>query len=347
MLSCLLGKKVSKSDTPHNAVEGAKKVAAGAESNAAHRKKYFIVVRHGERIDETFPELTQDRGDEYWDTGITERGKVHSRETGASIMKILDELGVLDQMVKKKEHEGKTSYSVRKIRFVSSIFYRCLQTTQEIRAGMNEYLQSELQKVQSASPELSQGRPSLGSPQASQETLLPPRACTLSCLQELLKSRSTHTEEACSEKIAGVQLSAIHKLRIEKNREATLKEFADLNIVTGELFDYQDAHKHLTLWKVFNKSSDVYHACADFYRRIIRRLLDSPNHDIYILVAHGMYVQVLMWFLQVEAAGGRKVRYNSTSVLEYDLEEAGAEQDCLPTPRYIKLNEVIHSNRLV
>src|SRR3990167_9366334 len=109
--SCLGGKsKPEKKDAPtETAKPDTQKLSqAPVTSQKPSSKKYLVLVRHGERIDETFPEMTEDRGDEYWDTGITERGKKHSQETGFSIIKLLDELRVLDNMVEITQHEGKT-----------------------------------------------------------------------------------------------------------------------------------------------------------------------------------------------------------------------------------------------
>lgn len=302
------------------------------------RKKYLVLVRHGERIDETFPEQTEDRGDEYWDTGITNRGKQHSQQTGAAILKLLDEWGLLDQMLEQHTQAGKTFWVIRKIRFISSIFYRCLQTTQCIRRGMEEYLQQQLQLNASEIQKLK-------SPTAADTAKGQRRSDVLNAILDLLKTRSTHIEEACSEKIAGVPPSVINKLRIEKDKAKCLQEFADLKIVTGEIFDYSGKHKHLAVKKMFNKGPDIYNACIDFYRRIIKRLLEAPNHDVYIVVAHGMYVKVLLWFLEIELSGAAKtVHYNSTTIVELDdvLRSGGSLEEGVQ-PKPVIINQVLHN----
>ena len=167
----------------------------------------------------------------------------------------------------------------------------------------------------------------------------------MNAILNLLKSRSTHIEEACSEKIAGVPPSVINKLRIEKDRAKCLQEFTELKIVTGEIFDYSGKHKHLTVKKMFNKGPDIYNACIDFYRRIIKRLLEAPNHDVYIVVAHGMYVKVLLWFLEIElSAAAKTVHYNSTTIVEFDdVLRNGGSLDGGVQPNPVIINQVLHS----
>jgi len=269
MLSYLkMGKE--KADTTGPVERYAKIGSGGCTKN----RKYLIVVRHGERIDETDPDKVKGNEDEYYDTGLTDQGKINSRKTGYRLMKIFRLLDSLDSGLKTK--------------FISSVFYRCLQTSECIRDGMHEYLQNKGHLLKDPAT----------------------RAHELS-------ARHTNLEEACSEKIKMLPVEYIDNLRIIKREKETLEEFAGINPSLGTLFDYQNKHKDLGLKVLFHKSDHVIQTCYRFYKKIIKRLKYDQEHDKYVIVAHGMYLNILSWLLQLKDM--KKVKYNSCTVIEFDF----------------------------
>lgn len=311
------------------------------EAVGPSKLKYLILVRHGQRIDETFPDEAVDDCDEYWDTGITDRGKKISHQTGAGILKLLDEWGVLDQMLQANSYSDSGEILVPRIRFISSVFYRCLQTTQYLREGMCEYIKEQQQKLASKIDELK-------SAQEEELKITLRRKKLLKSLLDMLYDSKTHLEEACSEKTTGNNTKSLENLRIEKDKQKILHEFTDLKITEGEIFDYSGEHQSLTLRKAFPKTSEIFDACDMFYDLIIKHLLEAVDHNIYVIVAHGMYVNMLLFYLDIKLPPkASKVHYNSTTVIEF---EATTSVDMTSTPGKPKhtvriANELLHTRK--
>ena len=260
-------------------------------------KKYLIVIRHGERFDETYEEGDLPE-EEYYDSSITEKGKVNSASTGYHLMKLFDEKGVL--------------FSPFKVKFISSLFYRCIQTTESIRKGMQKYLDKNHMNT-------------------------PDYTHTL----DLYTQRKTHIEDGCSEKIRGVTMGEISKLRIYKNEKGILDSFPSIKPTLRSIFDYKNEHKDLSLNIEFSNSHHVLEACYKFYKKIIKRLHYDTTHDRYVVVAHGMYIKTLLMYLNEEGLARNTVKYNSCVILEFDFHKHPLS-DGLPIYNMLVGNKIIH-----
>ena len=262
-------------------------------SNTHRHKKYLVVVRHGERLDETALDISKE---DHYDTQLTENGKTNSKKTGYQLARIMNELGLLKGTPKK-------------VKYLTSIFYRCLQTTASLREGVAEFVSDHEKELED--------------PEAVKKALL---------------KRKTHVEEACSEKIKMLPTKYTDNLRIHKDPVKVLTEFAAIKPVHRSLFDYDEEHQHYSVRRVFDKSSHIYEVCFQFYKHIIKRLQFDASHDVYIVVAHGMYVQLFLMFLELQVR--HKVQYNSVVLAEFDFEGRTAHKH-LPFKLLVE-NKTLH-----
>ena len=89
--------------------------------------KYLILVRHGERIDETATNQAELSDDDRRDSGLTERGKLRSMAVGRKVAALMDQYGLMNG-------------NCLKIRYMCSVIYRCMQTMSCLRDGVGEYV---------------------------------------------------------------------------------------------------------------------------------------------------------------------------------------------------------------
>lgn len=263
-------------------------------------KRYIVVIRHGQRIDETCPESVNGNEAEYWDTGLTEKGKLDSHHTGYKLMEYLHQQGIVDQLVEQcvPSQEHSPDLHLPNIQLMSSLFYRCLQTTQFLKRGMLDYLEGSLKESDTSSQQNSRVR------------------TVFEQLAKQLGSSRTLVEDACSEKIAKLPVSSLHNLRLLKTPIETTSEFGSLDLVINSSFAYGDKDIDLILLREFRTNMDIIDVCQQFYSKLSLKLF-ADNIDVMVVVAHGMYVKTLMWDLQVDMNVSMKtVPYSSCSVVE-------------------------------
>lgn len=258
----------------------ASKQDKGKDNGKQVRHKYLVVVRHGERLDETAEEVS---ADDHYDTQLTPTGKAHSEKSGRGLARLLHEQGLLAGQPKK-------------VKFISSVFYRCLQTTACLRAGVAQYV--------------------------AEQQFDDPKA-----VHHALVERKTHMEDAYSEKIKQLPPKYTANLRVHRDLPGVLQEFAAIKPVYRSLFDYEDQHKELCVKRVFHKSQHIYETCFQAFRQLVKRLKHDADHDVYVVVAHGMYVQLFLMFLEREIT--RKVGYNHAVVARLAFDDSGVSHDLL------------------
>ena len=106
----------------------------GQQSKSA-TTKYLILVRHGERVDETAGLHDIVSYDDQRDSSLTERGKLRSMATGKKLAALLDEYGLMN---------GKCL----KVKYICSVIYRCMQTMAGLRDGIGQYVHHNKEKFE-------------------------------------------------------------------------------------------------------------------------------------------------------------------------------------------------------
>lgn len=239
--------------------------------------KYLIIVRHGERIDETTDCFGKLSADDLRDSDLTKRGKHRSALVGKKVAALLDSYGLM----------GKDCL---KVRYMSSVIYRCIQTMACLRNGIGEYVMENKEKF---------------------EDFERVKKCFL--------ARKTHIEEACSEKKPSVTPEYVANLRISTHNKQILEEFKHINPVHKSLYDYQSKHAHLSLNQVFLKKKEANKYLHMFFEDVFERLLKDDSHSAYVVVAHSKYIKQLNAYLQLPKLTS-DVDYNAASVLEFRID---------------------------
>ena len=267
------------------------------------RTKYLIVIRHGERLDDQHdrdPNVLSP--EDYFDTTLTQLGKENSQKTGYQLMNLLNTLDIM---------KGKPN----KIRFMSSVFYRCLQTTDCLRDGMKQYIEEH--------------QTEFDNPEAVRKAVL---------------QRKTHVEEACSEKLKMLPVKYTNNIRIHVNAKKVLDEFPQIKPVYRSLYDYDKDHKHLSVNRVFERNQHIYEVVSHFYEDVIKRLKHDSTHDVYVVIAHGMYIELFLWHLGRKKTD--KLDYNSTVAVKFDFSQKQKTSENVPPHKVLINTTPLHKMNL-
>ena len=240
--------------------------------NSQASSKLLAVVRHGERFDEcALDDELKYGSEEYYDTHLTDVGRLNSWSTGYKLAELI---------WNHQRHAG----GYPRVKFVSSLFYRCLQTCQSLRDGMKQYIEEH--------------QTEFDNPEAALKMVL---------------SEPTYVEEACSEKIYLLPEEGIENMRIIKSRENILKQFSNINPVVSGLFDYSGDHMNLSLRTRHNSKDDLQIACNTFIKHTVSSLVDDPGYDVYVVITHAMYISAALLTSRIMASSS--IKYNACLLL--------------------------------
>lgn len=234
------------------------------------RKGYLIVIRHGARRDEV-ERFVQDA-----DPELTPRAIEDGLDTGVELMKYMHKNGMLGE-----ETKG--------FKFITSVMYRCLQTMQQVRKGMELYSHDNANELP-----FDWGK--------------------------YISQKSTFVEEACTEKTEAKEIEPgfFEEVRYLADHVKLFDEMNEINPKARQLFDYNGRDSKLAI-KAWVKDSKVKKKlCESFFANIVEQMRADPQDDKYIIVAHNQNLNKLASYFGGKAHAS--VQYNSCSIVEVNLD---------------------------
>ncbi len=235
----------------------------------ASKAKYFAVVRHGERVDEV------ERGTQELDPQLTPTGLEESFKTGYNLMKLLLE-------------SGWSSQHGTKVRFLSSVMWRCVQTLDQLRGGMEDYCKEHL---------------------PSEDGLL-----------QRIRDEKTYIEEAFTERNVKEPASYYDETRYLKDQAQFIADFSRIHAVPGGFFDYssQDLQKFV-LRRTISSAPQQIKLLQNLHVKTINRLIHDAEAEVYVVVGHGQLINKLQTYLKLKCDSYPLVHYNGLILLKLDL----------------------------
>ena len=205
---------------------------------------HLIFVRHGERADRKDKDncINDD------DTNITAKGIECSILTGQNLVLRFQELDMLDRL--------------NDLKIVSSPWYRCIETTQHVIAGMASKLQ-----------EIGQTE-----------------------LAETIQEFPYHLEEAFMERIKGRTAERVERHSIFCDPEFPENKFPEIKFLKNTLIDYEVQGDHLTHRTLFEERLPIFRASFNAFDSLIEKCQSEDCKHIYLVNTHGMTVEATSIF---------------------------------------------------
>lgn len=249
------------------------------------RYRYYIVIRHGEREDESNKGIIEP------DSELSKVGVEESFHTGHRLMKNL----LLDGWYSKcNECEGEPSLG--RIRFISSVMIRCFQTSDAIRQGMIEYLKEN--RDNKIIPDGDEG--------------------AVEKLIDQLSKEKTHIEPAFVERNVKEDPKLVQHSHYFKDQKSLFKRFESIHPHAQELFDYNGEMEKFTLGRYISSSAQILKLVQKLHSLTINKLLNDDEYDCYVVVAHGQTINKLQTYLGSKSSIYPIVHYNGMMLLKLD-----------------------------
>lgn len=209
---------------------------------------HIILVRHGERADRKDKDncINDD------DTNLTQKGIEDSILTGGNIILRLQENNILDNL--------------NTMRFVSSPWHRCIETTQGIIQGMIAKLEE------------------IGESQYI----------------EIIKAQPYYLEEAFMERIKGRTAERVLKHQIFCDPEFPNNHFPNIEFIKNSLIDYETQEDHLTHKTTFEERPHIFRANFNAFSCLVEKIQSEHFKYNYLVVSHGMTVESASIFAKVD-----------------------------------------------
>lgn len=249
-----------------------------AGQGASHKRKIIIFTRHGERADRREP----DNCENDYDTNLTINGFKESIKTGKNLAIKFEKANLIPL--------------IKKLKFVVSPFYRCIQTAKYLRHGLAKQLRE------------------LGFEEAA----------------ENVEKKPFYLEDAFMERITKRPVEHVFEMFIYKSKNFLEERFPDIEFIRNTIFDYEKNNRILHAEKYIGKREHLFNCCFSAYIELFKKVMNDDNDSFHLFVSHGMYVELFSLFTS-DKTMHKKIPYNATSMIDLKGFEVKEDEDGIIT----------------